>query len=177
MQITVKDRQSLADIAVQYLGGVEGIFALAERNGISITARLADGQTLDWELADTVDAQVQRIYAAQGIEPATDISGKEANALLQATARYWNGCIIPRPPVRDWLIVDGATASKGWTLPSIGTQFDSGTFTHIDSNADDIEVNRVNKVKKQLSKGETVESESGQTLVRIFGNQFDDTFA
>lgn len=46
MQIAVKDRQSLADIAVEYLGGVEGIFALAERNGISITARLEDGQTL-----------------------------------------------------------------------------------------------------------------------------------
>lgn len=56
MQIAVKDRQSLADIAVEYLGGVEGIFALAERNGISITSRLEDGQTLDWELADTVDA-------------------------------------------------------------------------------------------------------------------------
>lgn len=88
MQIAVKDRQSLADIAVEYLGGVEGIFALAERNGISITARLEDGQTLDWELADTVDAQVQKTYAAQGIEPATDISAKETNALLQATARY-----------------------------------------------------------------------------------------
>ena len=82
MQITVKDRQSLADIAVQYLGGVEGIFALAERNGISITAKLKDGQTLDWELADTVDATVQKTYAAQGIEPATDIPQKEMEALL-----------------------------------------------------------------------------------------------
>lgn len=176
MQITVKDRQSLADIAVQYLGGVEGIFALAERNGISITARLTDGQTLDWELADTVDAQVQRIYAAQGIEPATDISAQETNALLAATKKYWDGCIIPRPPVRDWLIADSATAAKGWTLPGIGTKFDSGNFERIDK-ADGIELNRVNKVKKQLKDGETVESESGQTLVRIFGNQFDDTFA
>ena len=177
MQIAVKDRQSLADIAVEYLGGVEGIFALAERNGISITARLEDGQTLDWELADTVDAQVQKTYAAQGIEPATDISAKETNALLQATARYIGGCIIPPRPWRDWLIVDSATAAKGWTLPSLGTQFDNGTFERIDNTAGDIEVNRINKVKRQLSKGETVESESGQTLVRIFGNQFDDTFA
>lgn len=176
MQITVKDRQSLADIAVQYLGGVEGIFALAERNGISITARLTDGQTLDWELADTVDAQVQKIYTAQGIEPATDISAQETNALLQATARFWNGCIIPRPPVRDWLVVDEVTASKGWTLPGIGTKWDSGSFPRIDT-ADNIEVSRINKVKKKLKDGETVESESGQTLVRIFGNQFDDTFA
>ncbi len=176
MQITVKDRQSLADIAVKYLGGVEGIFALAERNGISITARLEDGQTLDWELADTVDAQVQKTYAAQGIEPATDISGKEANVLLQATAKYFTGCIIP-PLRRDWLIVDSATAAKGWQLQGMGMQFDNGTIERTDTSSDDIVVNRVNKVKKQLSEGETVESESGQTLARIFGNQFDDTFA
>lgn len=176
MQITVKDRQSLADIAVQYLGGVEGIFALAERNGISITARLADGQTLDWELADTVDAQVQKTYAAQGIEPATDISTQETAALLQATAKYRNGCIIPRPPRRDWLIVDDVTAARGWTLSGIVTQFDSGSF-QLTEKTDEIETSRINKVKKKLSEGEEVESESGQTLVRIFGNQFDDTFA
>ena len=105
MQITVKDRQSLADIAVQYLGGVEGIFALAERNGISITAKLKDGQTLDWELADTVDATVQRLYAAQGVEPATDISQKDMTTLLTATKRYFGGCVIPKLR-RDTLIVD-----------------------------------------------------------------------
>ena len=177
MQIAVKDRQSLADIAVEYLGGVEGIFALAERNGISITARLEDGQTLDWELADTVDAQVQKTYAAQGIEPATDISAKETNALLRATARHIGGCIIPPRPWRDWLIVDEATQVKGWQLSGIGSQFDSGTHIRKDTAADTIEVNRIKKVQQQLSEGKDVTSESGQTLVRIFCNQFDDTFA
>lgn len=176
MQITVKDRQSLADIAVQYLGGVEGIFALAERNGISITARLTDGQKLDWELADTVDATVQRIYAAQGIEPATDISAKETDALLQATKRYFSGCIIPRPPIRDVITVDSATASRGFVLSNIGTLYDSGTNA-VAEDGGGIEVNRIKKVQQQLNRGEDVESESGQTLVRIFGNQFDDTFA
>lgn len=175
MQITVKDRQSLADIAVEYLGGVEGIFALAERNGISITARLTDGQTLDWELADTVDAQVQKTYTAQGIEPATDISAQEMNTLLQATARYRSGCIIP-PIRRDWLVADEVTAAKGWTLPGLGTKLDSGNILSVETT-EGIEVNRLNAVKKQLDAGETVESESGLTLVRIFGNQFDDTFA
>lgn len=176
MQITVKDRQSLADIAVQYLGGVEGIFALAERNGISITAKLEDGQTLDWELADTVDATVQRIYAAQGIEPATDIPQKEMEALLTATRKYFTGCIIPRPPRRELTIVDEATAAKGWTLSGIGSQFDSGTYAQTERE-DGIVVNRAKKVIKQLSEGKEVASESGQTLARIFGNQFDDTFA
>ena len=176
MQITVKDRQSLADIAVQYLGGVEGIFALAERNGISITAKLKDGQTLDWELADTVDATVQRIYAAQGIEPATDIPQKEMEALLTATRKYFTGCIIPRPPRRELTIVDEATAARGWTLSGIGAQFDGGTSVQAE-HEDGIVVNRVKKVIKQLSEGKEVASESGQTLARIFGNQFDDTFA
>lgn len=176
MQITVKDRQSLADIAVQYLGGVEGIFALAERNGISITAKLEDGQTLDWELADTVDATVQRIYAAQGIEPATDIPQKEMEALLTATRKYFTGCIIPRPPRRELTIVDEVTAAKGWTLSVIGSQFDSGTSVQAE-HEDGIVVNRAKKVIKQLSEGKEVASESGQTLARIFGNQFDDTFA
>lgn len=176
MQITVKDRQSLADIAVQYLGGVEGIFALAERNGISITAKLKDGQTLDWELADTVDATVQKTYAAQGIEPATDIPQKEMEALLTATKKYFAGCIIPRPPRRELTIVDEVTAAKGWTLSGIGSQFDSGTYAQTERE-DGIVVNRVKKVIKQLSEGKEVTSESGQTLARIFGNQFDDTFA
>lgn len=176
MQITVKDRQSLADIAVQYLGGVEGIFALAERNGISITAKLKDGQTLDWELADTVDATVQKTYAAQGIEPATDIPQKEMEALLTATKKYFAGCIIPRPPRRELTIVDEVTAAKGWTLSGIGSQFDSGTYTQTERE-DGIVVNKAKKVIKQLSEGKEVTSESGQTLARIFGNQFDDTFA
>ncbi len=176
MQITVKDRQSLADIAVQYLGGVEGIFALAERNGISITAKLEDGQTLDWELADTVDATVQKTYAAQGIEPATDIPQKEMEALLTATKKYFAGCIIPRPPRRELTIVDEVTAAKGWTLSGIGSQFDGGTYAQTERE-DGIVVNRAKKVIKQLSEGKEVASESGQTLARIFGNQFDDTFA
>ena len=176
MQITVKDRQSLADIAVQYLGGVEGIFALAERNGISITAKLEDGQTLDWELADTVDATVQKTYAAQGIEPATDIPQKEMEALLTATKKYFAGCIISRPPRRELTIVDEVTAAKGWTLSGIGSQFDSGTYAQTERE-DGIVVNRAKKVIKQLSEGKEVTSESGQTLARIFGNQFDDTFA
>ena len=88
MEVTVKDGQSLPDIAMQCLGGFEGVFALAERNGISITGRLTDGTVLQWEHADTVDVNVQNVYALRGLSPATDINSKEMRALLNATADY-----------------------------------------------------------------------------------------
>lgn len=70
------------DISVQCLGGVEGVFALAERNGVSITARLKDGMILTWDHTDVVNAIVQKTYADRGIMPATDIEAKEMQALL-----------------------------------------------------------------------------------------------
>ena len=57
MQVIVKDRQSLIDIAVQVLGGATGIFAVAERNNICITDRLREGPGLGWGLGDTGAAQ------------------------------------------------------------------------------------------------------------------------
>ena len=97
-------------------------------------------------------------------------------ALLTATKKYFAGCIIPRPLRRELTIVDEVTAAKGWTLSGIGSQFDSGTYAQTERE-DGIVVNRAKKVIKQLSEGKEVTSESGQTLARIFGNQFDDTFA
>lgn len=82
MEVTVKDRQTMFDISVQCLGGVEGVFALAERNGVSITARLKDGMILTWDHTDVVNAIVQKTYADRGIMPATDIEAKEMQALL-----------------------------------------------------------------------------------------------
>ena len=73
--------------------------------------------------------------------------------------------------------MDEATQVKDWQLSGIGSQFDSGTHIRKDTAADTIEVNRIKKVQQQLSEGKDVTSESGQTLVRIFCNQFDDTFA
>lgn len=82
MEVTVKDRQTMFDISVQCLGGVEGVFALAERNGVSITARLKDGMILTWDHTDVVNAIVQKTYADRGIMPASDIEIKEMQALL-----------------------------------------------------------------------------------------------
>ncbi|MEE0979891.1 MAG: hypothetical protein UH625_10870, partial [Muribaculaceae bacterium] len=73
MQFIVSDRQTLLDAAVIALGSVVGVFALAQRNDISITATLADGLPLSFELEDVVDPAVRSAYAVQHISPATDI--------------------------------------------------------------------------------------------------------
>lgn len=85
MQITVNDRQTLLDIAVIALGSAAGVFALAQRNGLPVTATLADGQTLTYELEDVVSPAVRSAYALRHISPATDIDPGEYKELLYQT--------------------------------------------------------------------------------------------
>ena len=90
MQITVNDRQSLPDIALLALGSLAGLFALAVRNGISVTSQLSDGQVLNYELEDVVSLSVRSAYALQSIAPATDIDRVDYLELLYQTG-------TPRP--------------------------------------------------------------------------------
>ena len=46
MTVTVKNRQTLSDIAIQVYGSVEAVVALAEANGVSITDDLPAGMVL-----------------------------------------------------------------------------------------------------------------------------------
>lgn len=85
MQITVNDRQSLLDIALIALGSASGVFALAQRNGLPVTATLADGQTITYELEDVVSPSVRAAYALRHISPATDIDPAEYRELLYQT--------------------------------------------------------------------------------------------
>lgn len=85
MQITVNDRQTLLDIAVIALGSVAGVFALAQRNGLSVTATLFDGQVLNYELEDVVSPTVRSAYALRHISPATDIDNADYRELLFLT--------------------------------------------------------------------------------------------
>ena len=82
MEIKVKDRQSLFDIAIQYLGSIEGVWTLAERNNISITDELEDGTILKYDSADIIDTKVADHYERERLSPATDISEQEINTLL-----------------------------------------------------------------------------------------------
>lgn len=69
--VTVKDGQTLFDIAVQSLGSVDRVFDLAQLNGIGITDDLTSGQILllpdvAFEDADTVDYFTKPWYPASG---------------------------------------------------------------------------------------------------------------
>ncbi len=99
MQITVNDRQTLLDIAVIALGSVAGVFALAQRNGLPITATLSDGQALAYELDDVVSHAVRSEYALRRISPATDIDAAEYRELLYATGT--RRPVVTRPPLVD----------------------------------------------------------------------------
>lgn len=82
MEVKVKERQSLFDIAIQYLGSVEGVLLLAEKNNISITDALEDGTILKYDSTDIIDTKVAEHYAMEHLSPATDIDDKELNTLL-----------------------------------------------------------------------------------------------
>ena len=81
MEVKVKDRQSLLDMAVQTAGSMEAAFDLAAANGVSLTDTLADGQVLDTVAAENADTV--RRYSVQGIQPATALSEAEMAALAQ----------------------------------------------------------------------------------------------
>ena len=81
MEVKVKDRQSLLDMAVQTAGSMEAAFDLAAANGVSLTDILVDGQVLD--TVATKHADTVRRYSTQGIQPATALSKEEMAVLAQ----------------------------------------------------------------------------------------------
>ncbi len=79
MEVKVKDRQSLLDMAVQTAGSTEAAWRLCEANGLGITDTLQDGQVLNTVPAENIETV--RRYSAQKIEPATALSAEEMAAL------------------------------------------------------------------------------------------------
>ena len=73
MEIIVKDRQTLLDIAIATFGSAAGVFAFVRRNGISLTSALKDGQALTYEAADIIAPAIRDAYEVGGISPDTDI--------------------------------------------------------------------------------------------------------
>ncbi len=82
MKVTVKDRQTLADLALQHQGSITALLDIAELNGIGITDRLTNGREMD--VADSIigSATVRR-YQVKNIEPATELSEEELSSLAQ----------------------------------------------------------------------------------------------
>ncbi len=74
MKITVKDRQTMLDIALQQTGSLENAFDLSAKNGISLTDELKDGQILNAVNID--NEKVVRRYQVKSIIPATAIDNE-----------------------------------------------------------------------------------------------------
>ena len=176
MIATVKDRQSLLDVAIQVLGSPTGVFVLAERNGISITDRLTDGQQLTYDLADIEDTRTADMIAARGICPATEIPPRDEKTLLARVAAL--------PPMFEGLEPGHLVPLiRPDILPNIGTMYDSGVTTlkpktvGVTKAEENVLDKTFNEAKKAAAKNEAPPSESGQAVTDIFSNQFNDTFA
>lgn len=177
MKVTVKDRQSLLDVAIQVLGSAEGVFALAERNGISITDRLTDGQVLEYDLGDIEDTRTAELVAARGICPATEIPASDEKALLKRL-QPWSYRPMQPPPILPRLV-------RPEVMTTIGTMYDSGVKTETISPTlasdgtpeENVLEETINKAKEAAAKNDAPPSESGQAVTNIFSKQFNDVFA
>lgn len=67
--VQASDRQSLFDVAVERLGSAEAAFALAMKNGLSITDVMTPGQPL--EMVEVMNVRVADYYLTRAIKPVT----------------------------------------------------------------------------------------------------------
>ncbi len=84
MIVRAKDGQSLVDLALMTTGATEGVWALALRNGVSVTATLGYGSEIAWESEDIEDARTASRYETERIYPATEVSEAQLAELLNA---------------------------------------------------------------------------------------------
>lgn len=103
MIVRAKDGQSLVDLALMVTGATEGVWALAVRNGVSVTGELGHGTAIAYESEDVEDARVAEKYAAEGIYPATAVSEKTLAGLLDKP-------VIITPP--DWEMINADPVKK-----------------------------------------------------------------
>lgn len=82
MRTKASDGQSLVDMALMTTGATEGVWALALRNGMSVTERLAEGAGIAWEPEDVEDTRTVSRYGLEGIRPATEVDATTMEMLL-----------------------------------------------------------------------------------------------
>ncbi len=80
-----KERQSLMDIALLACGDVESVFAIAEKNDLSLTADLSG---VEISVTEAVNERVSAYLSDNGTEPATDSSSDEQTALISNDENY-----------------------------------------------------------------------------------------
>ncbi len=71
MKITVRDGQTLSDIAIQQYGSLEAVTLLAEANNIGITDTLQPGQQLEIPQKE-YNKEVRRYCENHDVAPATE---------------------------------------------------------------------------------------------------------
>lgn len=147
MEITVKDRQTLLDLAIVALGSAAGVFAFVRRNGISLTDKLTDGQVLAYDAADIVAPAIRETYDVRSISPATDIDRTDYLRLLIATG----------------------TAVRRYS--------DTPSNITTEQPADAIQVDPMEEAIADAIAGRPPKENTEIHLTRIFQNPFDDIFA
>lgn len=168
MTVTVKDRQSLLDVAIMVLGSATGVFALAERNGLSITDRLTEGQVLEYDLGDIVDERTAKLVQARGVCPATDILANDEQLLYSRTMSVLKNADPLSALVRPREITN------------LGTQYESGVNAVVEeaqAPEDDILSSAMNDAINAAGNNEEPPQESGQAVTEIFSSEFNDIFA
>lgn len=76
MKVTIQQRQTLSDIAIQVYGDVRAVSALAEANSVGITDDLEAGTVLN--CPDVIyDQYLQRYVRTLRLSPATSLEGGE----------------------------------------------------------------------------------------------------
>lgn len=65
--MTGRDRQTVADMAVEYSGSAEAVFVIARRNGISVDAEVAGIELADEAVADR---RTREYVTGTGVSPA-----------------------------------------------------------------------------------------------------------
>lgn len=86
MRTRSKEGQSLVDVALMTTGATEGVWALALRNGLSVTEALAYDTEIAFEGEDVEDARTASRYASEGISPATEVSAATLAWLMNSPA-------------------------------------------------------------------------------------------
>lgn len=79
--------QSIFDMAVQLYGGIEGVFDLAEKNGMRLTGELNAGTLV--KASTPVNKNMRAIIKALQIKPATIVSESEAADITPEGIGYW----------------------------------------------------------------------------------------
>lgn len=85
MKVVVLAGQTLADIALQVYGSVEGVFVLAQENGLEVTDTLLPGQELEYQPENVLNKGVTQYYATERIYPATSFDRNISEGVFDET--------------------------------------------------------------------------------------------